>query len=117
MTTSAIGSQLEILDEVHDRLGLGWADVAAIVGVNESTVFRWKSRDSDPRPMARTRLIQLQEMMTLLRRLFAGPDLARAWLKEKKPRGLGGSDTPLTVMKAGRIDRVLMLLHTLARGG
>ena len=117
MTTSAIGAQLEILDQVRDRLELGWADIAAIVGVDESTVHRWRSHTSHPRPMARTRLIQLQELMTLLQRLFAGPDLARTWLTKKTPKGFGGTETPLAVMRSGRIDRVLMLLHTLARGG
>jgi hypothetical protein len=115
--TTASGTDMHALDRAHDRLRLSWADVGAIVGVDESTIHRWRSGTSVPRPMARSRLAQLQETLDLLRRVFAGPDLARQWLTEKRPRGLGGTDTPLAVMRAGRIDRVLMLLHFLARGG
>jgi hypothetical protein len=115
--TTESGTDMHALDRAHDRLHLSWADVGAIVGVDESTIHRWRSGTSVPRPMARSRLAQLQETLDLLRRVFAGPDLARQWLTEKRPRGLGGTDTPLAVMRAGRIDRVLMLLHYLARGG
>jgi hypothetical protein len=118
MATAApsISADLRVLDQAHDRLQLSWADIGAIIGVDESTVHRWRSRTSVPRPMARTRVAQLHETLDLLRRLFAGPDLARQWVTEKKPKGLGGSETPLDVMRTGRIDRVLMLLHFLARG-
>lgn len=118
MATAAasISADLRVLDQAHDRLQLSWADIGAIIGVDESTVHRWRSRTSTPRPIARTRVAQLHETLDLLRRVFAGPDLAREWLTEKKPKGLGGTDTPLDVMRAGRIDRVLMLLHSLARG-
>lgn len=59
---------------------------------------------------------QFQEMMDLLRRLFDGVDGARTWLKSSHPESLGGDATPLMVLRAGRIDRVLTLLHFLARG-
>lgn len=115
-TAVPVGVDLEVLDQAHARLHLTWADIAAVVGVDESTVHRWRSGTSAPRPMVRSRLEQLRETLDLLKRVFAGPDLARAWLAEKRPKGLGGTDTPLDVMRAGRIDRVLTLLHFLARG-
>lgn len=54
--------------------------------------------------------------MQLLQRVFAGPDLAREWLKTAKPEMFGGQRSPIEVMREGRIDRVLTLLHFLARG-
>jgi len=115
-TTVAASTEIETLEEARERLGLGWAEISAIVGVNESTIHRWRSGASAPRPMARSRITQVQELLDLLRRLFAGPDLARQWLANKRPKSLGGNATPLSVMLNGRIDRVLTLLHFLARG-
>ena len=67
--------------------------------------------------MAWSRLAQIDELLQMLPKLFAGPDLARNWVKTARPESLGGKVTPLDVMRSGRIDRVLTLLQLLARGG
>lgn len=108
---------LDALDGVRARMHLGWEDLAAIIGVDQSTLYRWRQRESFPRPIYQSRLQQIGELMDLLPRLFAGPDLAREWLHSARPAGLGGDRTPLELMKAGRIDRVLLLLHSLVRRG
>jgi len=117
MTTSApADTDLSVLSRLHEALGLDWADIAATVGVDQSTLYRWRHREATPRPMALSRLAQLSDLLQLLRRLFAGADLARDWLGAAKPEMLGGTKTPLEVMREGRLDRVLTLLHFLARG-
>lgn len=108
---------IQNLDAVGAQLRLEWADLAAILGVDQSTLWRWRRGESRPRPLAQSRLAQLGELREMLRRLFAGPDLAREWVHTARPEMLGGADTPLAVMRAGRIDRVLTVLHFLARGG
>jgi DNA-binding transcriptional regulator YiaG len=115
--TTATGSDIDIgrLDRIRRKLELSWEDLAATIGVNPSTLSRWRSQESQPRPMARSRLIQIDELMQMLQRLFAGSDHAREWLKNQHPEMLD-RQTPLEVMRAGRIDRVLTLLHFLARG-
>lgn len=117
--TTATHAHLDIqnLESVGAQLRLEWADLAAILGVDQSTLWRWRRRESQPRPLAQSRLAQLAELREMLRRLFAGPDLARDWLHTARPEMLGGAETPLDVMRAGRIDRVLTVLHLLARGG
>ena len=105
------------IERTGKQLHLGLQDIADILGVDQSTLYRWRQGTATPRPLAQTRLVQFAELLELLRRLFAGPDLARRWLHESRPASLGGTDTPLAVMLRGRIDRVLMLLHTLAAGG
>src|SRR5690348_3709374 len=110
------GLNLNNLERFRLKLGLDWDDIAAIVGVDRTTIYRWRNRETSPRPLAWTRLAQLNELMQLLPRTFAGPDLARTWLREAKPDMLGGKTTPLEVMRAGRIDRVLTLLQFLIRG-
>lgn len=115
-TVARTNTDLSALRDLNEVLGLEWAEIAATVGVDQSTLYRWRQRESSPRPMALSRLAQLNELLELLRRMFAGPDLARDWLRRSKPAMLGGSKTPLEVMREGRVDRVLTLLHFLARG-
>jgi DNA-binding XRE family transcriptional regulator len=115
-TATGAGLNLNNLDRFRSKLGLEWEDVASIIGVDRTTIYRWRNQEASPRPIARTRIVQLNELMQLLTRTFAGPDLARAWLKEATPDMLGGKATPLDVMRQGRIDRVLTLLQFLARG-
>jgi len=107
---------LDALDATREKLRLDWEDLAATLGVDQSTLYRWRQRESSPRPVYRSRLQQVGELVELLPRVFAGPDLAREWLRAARPESLGGA-TPLELMRGGRIDRVLMLLHLLARGG
>ena len=90
-------------------------EACAFLGVDQSTLYRWRHGEAAPRPLAWSRLAQLDEMMQFFQRLFAGADRAREWLHTSTPEMLGGQ-TPLAVMRAGRIDRVLTLLHFLARG-
>ena len=89
---TATGAEIDIgrLERVRSRLELTWEDLAATVGVNPSTLSRWRSRESHPRPMARSRLIQIEELMQMLQRLFAGSDHARDWLKNQRPEMLDG---------------------------
>lgn len=108
---------LDALDAMRSKLDLGWEDLAKMIGVDQSTLFRWRKRESTPRPIYQSRLQQVSELVELLPRIFAGPDLARDWLHNARPESLGGRETPLQVMKRGRIDRVLMILYALARGG
>jgi predicted DNA-binding transcriptional regulator AlpA len=115
-TTTGQHLDLRTLDRFRDKLQLDWADIAATLSVDQSTVYRWRNGEALPRPMALSRLAQLDELMQLMQRLFAGPDLAREWLKQARPEALGGRETPLEIMRGGRIDKVLMVLHFLARG-
>jgi hypothetical protein len=108
---------LGTLERTGRKVGLELQDIARIIGVDQSTLYRWRTGASVPRPIVRTRLVQFGELFALLRRLFAGPDVARRWLHEARPVSLGGAHTPLDVMRQGRIDRVLLLLHALGAGG
>ncbi|WP_353268091.1 antitoxin Xre/MbcA/ParS toxin-binding domain-containing protein [Gemmatimonas sp.] len=108
---------LEALSKRGEKLGLELQELAGILGVDQSTFYRWRHGQAAPRALAMSRIEQTQELFELLRRLFAGPDLARTWLRTAKPASLGGAATPIDVMLQGRIDRVLAVLHTLASGG
>lgn len=115
-TATSTGASLSSLNELRDRLELEWGEMAEIIGVDPSTLHRWRKGESRPRPMAWTRITQIDELLQILPRVFAGPDLARQWIRTATPKSLGGSMTPIEVMKTGRIDRVLALLQFLGRG-
>jgi hypothetical protein len=109
---------LKALEDQGRRLGINLEDLAGVIGVNYTTWWRWQRREAPPgRAIVVSRLQQLSELFQLLPRLFAGPDLAREWLHAARPASLGGAQTPMEVMRAGRLDRVLALLHGLASGG
>ncbi|MCU0634752.1 MAG: DUF2384 domain-containing protein [Gemmatimonadaceae bacterium] len=111
-------SSLTALERGARRLALGHQEMADVLGVDQSTYWRWRSGESAPRgAMTRARLVQFTELLELLRRLFDGPDVARTWLRDATPASLGGKQTPLEAMRAGRIDRVLAILEALAAGG
>jgi hypothetical protein len=116
-TVTRYGVNLGALAGYREKLGLQWNEIAQIIGVDQSTLNRWRSAESTPRPMAGSRLAQMDELLQLLPRIFSGPDVARTWIREARPEMLGGEATPLEVMKTGRVDRVLTLLQLLARGG
>lgn len=116
-TATTADVDLSVLNQVVSKLKLRWRELADICGVNESTISRWRVGESVPRALARTRLAQLGELLELLQRAFDGPDLAREWLRDSKPVSLGGKESPLDIMREGRIDRVLALLQFLLRGG
>ena len=107
---------MDAIERLRERLHIGREDFARIIGVNPSTEWRWRQGLAAPRGLAQSRLVQFAELGALLRRLFAGPDLAREWLGSSRPAFLGGRETPLDVMLGGRIDRVLATLHYLAGG-
>ena len=107
---------LDAIERLRERLHIGREDFARVIGVNPSTEWRWRQGLAAPRGLAQSRLVQFTELGELLRRVFAGPDLAREWLSTSRPASLGGRDTPLDVMLGGRIDRVLATLDYLARG-
>lgn len=117
MTSTLAGqSDLEAMESLRGKLRLEQTELAKIIGVDPATIYRWRQGESRPRAIYRSRLVQLQEVFELLTQLFAGPKLAREWLRTATPESLGGSQTPIEVMLGGRIDRVLNTLHFVARG-
>ena len=107
---------LGALNKAQTELKLTDPEIAATIGVDKTTLWRWRKELTTPRGIVRSRLSQIEELRHLLRQVFDGPDLARTWLREAHPQALGGTTTPLDAMRAGRIDRVLTVLEFLARG-
>ncbi len=115
-TQTANHIDLEEVDSLRQKLGLQKAELAQIIGVDQSTVYRWRQGEATPRGVYVSRIVQVQEIFELLRSIFADPDLARDWLRHSTPQSLGVKDTPIAVMLNGRVDRVLNALEFIARG-
>lgn len=115
--TPALDVSLAKALRAAQQLRIGYDDLASILGVDQSTLYRWRHDATTPRRSMRVPLQQFTEMHQLLRRLFDGPDLAREWIHHAAPESFGGKTTPIAILRSGRIDRVLAILQTLAAGG
>jgi DNA-binding XRE family transcriptional regulator len=115
---TAIAHQFDLgaLDGLQRKLGLTQEELAAIIGVDYTTLYRWRKGKSVPRGVYRSQLAQLSDMLDLMQRVFAGPDVARFWLREALPESLGGDSTPMDILWQGRIDKVVNTLQFIARG-
>lgn len=115
MTT--LTAELQIVEQVHEDLGVHLKQIAAIIGADESTLHRWLSgtTPSGPRKVYRSRLVALQELYTELRDAFRTLQAARRWLHEARPAAFGGR-TPLETLLDGKIERVTGLLWNMNNG-
>lgn len=114
---ATLTAELQIVEQVHEDLGVHLKQIAMIIGADESTLHRWLSgtTPSGPRKVYRSRLVALQEFYTELRDAFRTLDAARHWVHEARPDAFGGQ-TPLDALLAGRIERVTGLLWNLNNG-
>jgi transcriptional regulator with XRE-family HTH domain len=112
---ATLAHELEIVDQIHKGLGLQLKQIATIVGADESTLHRWLSGTSSPRPIYLSRLAALDEFYRELRDAFSSLDAARRWLWEKHPRPFGGR-TPAELLFDGKLERVTGLLWNMNNG-
>lgn len=110
-------AELQIVEQVHEDLGIQLKQIASIVGADESTLHRWLSgtTPTGPRKVYRSRLAALQELYTELRDAFRTLDASRRWLHEARPAGFGGR-TPFEMLLDGKLERVTGLLWNMNNG-
>ena len=108
---------LQIVEQVHEDLGIQLKQVAAIIGADESTLHRWLSgtTPSGPSKVYRSRLAALQEFYTELRDAFRTLEASRRWLYEARLPALGNR-TPLETLLEGKMERVTGLLWNMNNG-
>lgn len=114
---AVLSAELQIVDQVHEDLGLQLKQIAAIIGADEGTLHRWISgaTPSGPRKIYRSRLAALAEFYTELRAAFRTVEVARQWVHEHHPEAFGGR-TPLEMLVGGKMERVTGLLWNLNHG-
>lgn len=114
---ATITEELDIVDQVHQDLGLQLKQIAAIIGADESTLHRWLSgmTPNGPRKVYLSKLSALHEFYTELKDAFSSLEASRRWLWESRPQSFAGK-TPLELLLAGKMERVTALLWSLNNG-
>jgi hypothetical protein len=114
---ATLTAQLQIVDQVHEDLGIQLKQVATIIGADESTLHRWLSgaTPSGPSKVYRSRLAALQEFYAELRDAFRTLEAARRWLYETRLPAFANS-TPLEMLLEGKLERVTGLLWNMNNG-
>lgn len=101
------------LDQLQQRAGIRFREVAQLLDTTPQTVSRWKSGKVEPQP---DRLKQLLALTWLAEELseFYSPEQARLWLF--KPHKLLKGDTPADRIRAGKLNDVRALIAQLKDG-
>lgn len=88
-------------------------DLAEMLGTSTRSVARWQKTDSTPRRETEIRLLEVQAVTDLLRRVMR-EDSARIWLHSPNPDL--GYEKPLQLMAEGKYRRVIGAILALAEG-
>ncbi len=106
---------LEVIEELHDRLGFTYRELAGAIHADEATLHRWrKGGGAAPSPVYLARLAALQTFMDELRRTFRRWDDAAAWVDRAAPAFRDA--TPRSLILEGHVDRVTGVLYALNAG-
>lgn len=103
----------ERLGNVSHRVDLDQADLARVLDMNPRTISRWLGRESQPRPEARERLLELIAVLEQLSGVLKA-DAAHDWLFTPNP--VLDHHKPVELLRAGDCRRVLGAIDGLAEG-
>lgn len=92
---------------------LDQADIARLLGTNPRTVARWLNDQTEPRPEARRRLLEVVAVLEHLSGVLK-PQAAHDWLFS--PNGLLEHHKPIDMLSEGEFRRVLAMIDALAEG-
>lgn len=106
----AVGSVVEGL--LKDSL-IDARDLAEMLGTSARSVTRWQKTGSSPRRETEFRLLEVQAVTDLLRRVMR-EDFARMWLHSPNPDL--GYEKPLELIAQGQYRRVVGAILALAEG-
>lgn len=104
----------DTIDQARRIFGLDYVEVAAALGVDRRTVFRYRTNSSVPSPEVRARLGKIREIAHLLNAVFAGHDAQLEWLYSPVP--LLRDRRPIDLIREGELDEVLSVLAGIHTG-
>ena len=88
-------------------------DVANLLGTRPETVSRWKKGLAYPQSNTEKALLELEYIVDQLSDFYQ-PNEARQWIFA--PQKLLEGDSPASLIRSGRIDRVMQLINQLRDG-
>jgi uncharacterized protein (DUF2384 family) len=98
----------------RQALDLPFGDIGRAVDVDERTVRRWHRREVLPRRAHELRLESLRSLRHLLGEVFARETEATEWLHT--PLRAFRGQTPVSLIRRGRLDDVVEILATMESG-
>lgn len=109
-------SQATISDRLKsaaERMELGRADFAQLVGTNTRTIARWFAQETEPQTDSRRRLLEILAVLEALSGVLQ-PQAAHDWLYS--PNVLVKHEKPIDLLAAGDWRDVMGLVDALREG-
>lgn len=103
----------EKLERASSLIELDQADIARVLDANPRTVARWLQGDTEPRPDARERLLELIAVLERLSGVLR-PAAAHDWLFTPNP--LLDHHKPVELMRGRQYRQVLGAIDAMAEG-
>ncbi len=101
------------LEQTSSRMRMDRADIARVMDANPRTVGRWMQRQTEPRPDARERLLELIAVLERLSGVLE-PAAAHDWLFTPNP--MLDHHKPVELLRDREYRRVLGAIDALAEG-
>ena len=108
--SNAIAIRLKVIDE---KASLKFSEVAELLKVRPETVSRWNQGKASPQSEPEQRLLELGYIVEQLSELYQ-PDEARLWMLS--PQKLFRGEKPFDLIREGRYQEVLNVVHQLQEG-
>jgi transcriptional regulator with XRE-family HTH domain len=90
-----------LLEELASERGMGWSDIAEVVGVSISAVRKWR-KGGDASPGSRSKLARIAALLDVLEEKGLVQDPA-AWMEMDLPLDLGYFIRPLDLYLEGHV--------------
>jgi transcriptional regulator with XRE-family HTH domain len=96
-----------LLDELAGERGMGWSDIAEVVGVSISAIRKWR-KGGDASPESRSRLARIAVLLDVLQEKGLVEDPA-AWMEVDLPLESGYFIRPLDLYLEGHVQALIDL--------
>jgi uncharacterized protein (DUF2384 family) len=103
---------LRIVGDLRGRL-LSSLEIGRLTGVTERQVYRWSTGSSRPEGESRTRLLELNYLVQLLREIYTDEG-AEIWIHG--PNRTFGGKRPIELLESGNFRSVLLEIERLGEG-
>lgn len=101
-------AQDRVVEAAHDRLGLSYAEIADVLGADESSLHRWRKGGKGPASIFSRQIAALGRCLDQVHTAFSDDEL-RAWAAANTT-ALDGS-SPKAALMAGEFDRVALAVY------
>jgi transcriptional regulator with XRE-family HTH domain len=96
-----------LLEELASERGMGWSDIAEVVGVSISAIRKWR-KGGDASPESRSKLARIAALLDLLEEKAVVQDPA-AWMEMDLPLDSGYFIRPLDLYLEGHVLKLIDL--------